>query len=913
MRIFNRFVNVALVGLLFVAALLAGCSDEFIPLKAEKSSEPFQIEMTVPHHQQPDVVLSSQVVVYFSEELNPLFVSDRVAVEDEFGINTLFTLEVYRASIVISPVGLWKPHTTYNIKVSPGVRSVNNKELTAAHSFTFSTGVRRPCDREALSVVRVSPATDEICWDFHTIRLYFNEPIDRRTLEYGQSVRMIDVDTGEQIAGNLFGRRNQIVFDPAQDLTAGKTYRLIVNNMLKDYSGDGLLEDFTVDFIPRSTGNRTHLAMDKVPTVVEGSAFVDALPDDSLFPKSKFIDRDINSMLANSVMMGETNIKVGSRLWNEFGEAALSPDRIPFVVRKGQRLRGKGLKGTLGGEITTGVDTGEVVVTVMTDAIGEMLGSEYVHGVKGLPPVIRLTMDATMNTTSPTANAILSQPILGVTLVGQVGVEAIDQVPDYEAMEIEIIGFAEIELVNEFVPVTMALKMVPPPIKPEEEPFDEAPLEVMSVSPVDIVCEPEDITSLVPTRMAGEEIIVTFNKAVDPNTVRGNLTLRSPDGVVPGRFDIYNPKVAFIPYEPLDPDTTYTIIINDGFTDILGNKLDAQHTYQFATMPFQASYIEPPLINASVPGRYENATLPKNFYPEVYFSQIIDEDSLVYGESIALYDMTYGRELVPGTFIYSSIFVRFVPDEDLTPGHNYLMVVRPGVLSIAGLQVDTDSDRTPGGPEVEIPFKAVPYSPYVRLAYSTYPYADADVNGFIEGDEYEIDTNYMEMDFPLIKDRSYTMGYFPVTIQSLQVDADGFALVPVNIEPGSYIYASSVSMSLFGGEEKTEPGFMDMGRISIGLLDPSSTDLYQADDGLTGVDVDTTMLFNVENKLFNAFLNHETFLKIPSKLRFTRDGRLVVIVHGEGVVQMQIPLLGAIDIPLIVDMMNITPPSRRGF
>ena len=914
MRARSIIQTAILTALLMLLVLMVGCSDERIPLEPKQKPAVFQIQTTVPRNDQINVPLSSNVVIYFSEKIDPTTVVENITVVDENGNESEVEFAAEENSVVISPAYLWDQRTSYIVTVRNGVRSDTGISLVEEQQFFFTTGIRRPRADETLEVTRVVPTDDGVCWDFMTFRVYFNEPIDRTTVEYDKSFFFVNAETDEHVPGNLFGRGNQIVFDPDEDLTPGVSYWLTVTEDLKDYSGEGMAESFQKKFTAVTTGKHTVLAMDNCPTVVDGNYFCEALPDNSLFPKSKFIDRELNSMFADSVLLGPTKFMIGSRLWNEFGDPKLSPSRVPFVVRKGQQLVGSGLKGYVGGEIPSGVDTGNVTVTVLTDTVGELLGSEFVYGEAGLPATITLTMDAAMATEGATSDAIMAQPILGTTLTGQAVVERIDDIEGYEAMTIELVGFAEFEIVNEYVPVTMALKMVPPPEKPEYTPPDLTPPTVLAVAPVDMVLdtahpyERETFENDVKTRMAGEEIVVSFSEPVDPDTVRQNIFLQGPGGKVSGRYDLFSPKVAFIPDRPLNPDTTYIVVVKGDIEDISGNKMGETKQFTFKTMPYQSSEDEPPLVNGSAPGIYDKSFLYANFVPEFYFSQIMEESSFEYGKNVMLYDVTAGNKLVSGTLFYHSIMIEFVPDELLISGHEYIWQLADDVTNIDGVPVDTDADRVPGGPPIKVPFVAKDAIAYSQSHFVTYPYVDTNTDGFVDGTEVVATTNYMDPLVDFIQGKSYVMGYFPIIIEQYSPNDQ---MQPILIQPGAKQYATNLSIG-FGGKAP-DVGLLDLGRIVIEMVDPSNTDLYADTDGLVGVDVNTNMLFSVENQLINNFLVPETKLQIPSVLRFTRDGRMVVLIDGESSITMDIPIIGQMDTELHVKMTTVTEPSRRGF
>jgi Bacterial Ig-like domain len=898
-----------MLGLAASLCLVTGCGEDEDDLKAPELLAPFQITATVPFDGQFSVPLSSKMLIHFPQELDDSSVTGKVSITDDSGQDVEFSIEVQRQSIIISPRGIWKPRNEYTVMVAAGIGSNLNHITTQERAIHFTTGVRRPKASEDLSVVRVDPGPEDPCWDFHTFRIYFNEPINRCSLEYGQSVRFSKKGSDELISGNLFGRGNQIVFDPDEDLEPDATYQMTITTDLHDYQDTGLGADYIVDFTPRSTGERVHLAMEKCPTIVDGQCFYGAVSEDEL-PLSKFINRNLNSMFADSIILGATNIRVGSRLWNEFADPKISPERIPFVVRKGQKLISPGIASLAGGAIPTGVNSGQVTITVLTDTVGEMIGSEYIHGVAGLPSVIKLTMDSSFAMEDGTAVAIIGQPVLGSTLTGHATVSRIENTVDYETLHLEVVGFSEIEMINEYVPVTMTLRMVPPPTMPERE-YDTTPPTLISVSPADMTVSPEDISEGLITRMAEDDIIVVFDEPIDPDGISEQIIVEGPDGRVDGEYELYTPRVIFHPDGPLEPNAEYKVTIGTGITDISGNHFEKEQRIYFTTMPRQSSAVDPPLLNAQVPGLYQNARLPANFFPELYFSQIMDKDSLVYGDTFGVYDVTDGgRELLSATPIHHGLFVRIAPDDQLIPGRQYVMEVTEGVANLDGLALDTDVDRQPGGPDILIPFSAVAYSKAIQSVFITYPYADADVDGYINDGEYPIETNYMEMDFPLISERSYMMGYMPITIYPVTTNAKGDSIIPIDIEPSSTLYATSVSMSLskVGG-----PALLAMGRVSIDLNFPSSSDIYLADDQLAGVDTDTTMKFNLENQLLNKIVAHDAYFKIPSALRFSKDGRMMVLIKGMTEIAMTIPGLDPIIIPVFTNMTTSTPPSRRGF
>ena len=939
--------------LILLLCWLTACDSSTEELTADPKATIFQATTTIPHHGQFNVVLSSAISIAFSEEIfaENLFTEDegdtegylnklaelkeriRIAKEETPDQLLDYAIAGRGQTILIRPAPVWEPLTEYRLTIGPGIESVSGLVTVTNRVVNFTTGVRRPNSAENLNVLKVLPGLDEDgtaepCYDFQTFRIYFNEPVHRRTAWYGPAVRLVNVDNPDTlIPGNLFARGNQIVFDPENDLEPGKTYRLTVTTELEDRNGQSLAENYNIEYEVISTGNRVELLMDNCPTTLPDKSFCGQAESDQL-PTSKFTRRPINTMFINSVLLGPTEVEVGGQLWSEFADGALFPKCVPFVVRKGHVIEGAEIIGKIGGEIPTGVNSGAVKVTLLTDSLGSLCGSEFIHGVPGLPPTVRMTMDAVQAMDDGSAVALLGQPIMGVTLVGEATVQDVTQVEDYQAMVINVAGYGEIELINEYIPVTMSLQMIPPPSLPEKE-VDDSPLDIISVSPL-----PDS-----EQRQASDEVIVAFSKPIDPNSL-GDATARphykhfkvalfgpSPENPqkeirIAGEYDIYNPKVAFKPDQPLMPNTDYRIEVDGSVTDLLGNAIGQTKSYTFKTMSTQSSMTEPPLLVAAFPGlfqdnpdtpEYDGPTLPANFTANFYFSQIMDPDSFVYGQTYGFYHVSAGQVLVPGTSLDFGLFHHFIPDQMLVEGDHYQWVIFSNaaqfVTNYDGVALDTDRDRVPGGPDVIIDFIAGGFSIDMQSMLYTYPYADGNGDSFLNDNETATDTNFLYMSLgPLkISGDSYNMGYFPLTVSPFRRDEDGTPRVPIGIEGGSYIFSTSTSITLDFMDDK---GLLDFGRLTMQMGPGSRSDLIPGSDGLTGVDVDSIVSLEIENETLNKLFGGTPLpLQIPSKLRFSADGRMMVFIEGES----EIPLFGDISITASVKMTTASIPSRRGY
>lgn len=82
------------------------------------------------------------------------------------------------------------------------------------------------------------------------------------------------------------------------------------------------------------------------------------------------------------------------------------------------------------------------------------------------------------------------------------------------------------------------------------------------------------------------DIHITFNEAMDANTINAaTFNLNDASGAINGRvlYDQITTTATFIPYTALEYTTTYTVMVTTGITDLAGNALQKNESYEFTT------------------------------------------------------------------------------------------------------------------------------------------------------------------------------------------------------------------------------------------------------------------------------------------------------------------------------------------
>ncbi|MCK6626652.1 MAG: Ig-like domain-containing protein [Anaerolineae bacterium] len=128
--------------------------------------------------------------------------------------------------------------------------------------------------------------------------------------------------------------------------------------------------------------------------------------------------------------------------------------------------------------------------------------------------------------------------------------------------------------------------------------FTTQPPEVVFVSP-------SDGQTLVPIETA---VQVTFNQAVDPQSVEANFDLSAGGffggGSIKGQFQVISETVTFTPTERLEFDTTYQVRLEAGITSVAGGQgMVSPYSFSFTTVPL-------PKIVSTEPQDGERAAYP---------------------------------------------------------------------------------------------------------------------------------------------------------------------------------------------------------------------------------------------------------------------------------------------------------------
>jgi len=201
------------------------------------------------------------------------------------------------------------------------------------------------------------------------------------------------------------------------------------------------------------------------------------------------------------------------------------------------------------------------------------------------------------------------------------------------------------------------------------------------------------VISTIPTNGAvgvplNQVVSATFNEKMNPATINSSsFTLTATDKLafltssiaVTGVVTYSGVTAFFTPSSPLTPNTTYTGRVTTAAHDPMGNALQADYVWTFAT-DF------PPTV-ATDPGN--NATgVPLNKVIVATFS--VPMDTLTLKSPATNFTIKQGNTIVPGKFSYTSNTASFTPTTNLSPFTVYTGTIAAGVKNKLGTSMAAD-------------------------------------------------------------------------------------------------------------------------------------------------------------------------------------------------------------------------------
>lgn len=199
------------------------------------------------------------------------------------------------------------------------------------------------------------------------------------------------------------------------------------------------------------------------------------------------------------------------------------------------------------------------------------------------------------------------------------------------------------------------------------------------------------VASVTPSNMStgvtlNSEVTVTFAQTMDPATItRNSFCLIDPEGAaVAGTVQYSGLTATLVPASPLQPDTTYQVVVSASATSLSGIPMDSGYNWSFTTGSESSNV--PPVVQFTTPLAGDTG-VALNDSILVAFDEPMDPLSLT--TSTFTVNTADGMP-VSGMVTYTGLTAVFTPAQQLDPGVTYTVRVSTGAKDASGTPMASD-------------------------------------------------------------------------------------------------------------------------------------------------------------------------------------------------------------------------------
>ena len=574
---------------LILTFFVSACSEVEKDQKVDFSSwERAYMIYSYPFDGQQNVSVKTSISLMFTHEINDEYLQSHFVVSNADGEEIKGSVTAQHgnvAGLVFTPDESLLAGERYTVKYK-GVNSEIGL-IEDPRDIRFTTVGVSGSDRQSrdgdidpytFEVIREFPEDDLPFMDFSVIHLTFNQKIDVSTVVFGETFSFTEAGQTQSLAGKLVVKDSYIIFDPEKDLEPGVEYTLSLKNAIKARSGMSLNTGIYASkvYVPEDSQPRSLLVQK-----------IFGEPDVNVSPLSGL---DRNTVPVNSTLMGDVISYAQANYYTELGFIPNFPDAVPFVIRRGAVIKGSKMPVNIGGEVPAGFDTGEIYLTLITDATGYMIKNSYTDD-ENAPKLVKMVLDVSMSAQDPRANGGLSQDVLHIDLFGigmtENGVLIVDTLGEINPV---LLGVEKANgLVSFFLEAYADQDNAPAKVE------DETPPELQTWLPGGIIDRVD----------AADPLMLIFTEPLQPENLSDEISLHKlGESVKEVGVTVTHDGTSVIikPNQPLEFDAEYMISVGADVKDIAGNTVIAPFSKTFSTLSFGQKNLAAPLVGSIHPG-----------------------------------------------------------------------------------------------------------------------------------------------------------------------------------------------------------------------------------------------------------------------------------------------------------------------
>ena len=524
-----------------------------------------------PDNGQGEVSTAAPVVLRFSSAVNLGEAQNSITVYEgdaQSGTVVAVTPESVAGepnNVLLQPDEDLKPNQAYTVVIEDlRLRRGTAKDQT----LTFTT---RPLHEGPKSLVvkedtfevsrRMPDGSDmEPVMDFSSFRFQFTQPIDRATAMYGDGNTVVLRDgAGDPVDATLLIDGAYMTVDPDQEyLNAGETYTLDITAGLASTYGETLgAQSYTLT--PKDSSPKGEPAI-LVQKLTQGTT-------------SRLTGKPVNEVPVNGTLLGENkNITQASAevVRAELADVTTYTDVTPIRLPKGTVLNGAEISPILiGGEVPAGFGSGDVTMTVLSDASGYLVPNPYAGNNPNALRIVHLLMDVGIATSEARANGAFTQDLLHIELVGLAEVD-----PTAGVLNLDAVSVVEPNILGQeygYGMLSFQLQSYKDQNNPPHYAED-------NVSPSTQSWVPGGGNQIL--FEARDPIVINFDEPIDSKSVKGNVSLYENQNAIGFEYTVDGSALIIHASDMFkkskeSEDYKYHVEIDEGISDLSGNKLQA--------------------------------------------------------------------------------------------------------------------------------------------------------------------------------------------------------------------------------------------------------------------------------------------------------------------------------------------------
>jgi hypothetical protein len=662
--------NTKLRFLPLLLAVMAGCgsTDPVVTPPPPVDTTRPTVSSTVPASDAKAVAMNGSITATFSEPMTPGSISAATFTMNQGSFSIPGAVTFVGNVATLKPTSALSPSTTYSVTVSTGAMDMMGNAMNAPYNWSFTTGVA--ADTTAPTVSSTVPASNAVAVAFNSaVTATFSEGMTTASIS-ATTFTLKVTSTGLAAAGNVSYTGLVATFEPTALLAASTTYTATITTGVKDLAGNGLAAERTWNF---TTGAAADVTAPTVSAVAPASGATGAPITGSI--TATFSEAMATSSITNATFtLAQAGTEVPGTVLFTGSVATFKPgsDLLPStpctatISTAATDLAGNPLATAYSWSFTTGAAPDTTLPTVSSTipangATGALInGSISVTFSEAVNPTSITTTTFTLmqGTTPVTVSVSTSGAVATMTYTGNLA--------SGTRYDVSIAGATDLS--GNVLANTYAWSFTTAVAADTTPPLVSSTVPVANANGVDTAAD----------------ISAVFNEAMLSTSIT-NASFKLTNGMmmdVPGTvgYTAASQAASFHPASALATSTSYTATISGGaagVTDVAGNPLAADHTWNFITAA--ALDTTAPTVSMVSPINLASGVSVSGT-ASVTFSEAMKSSSI----SDLTFTLQQGTTPVPAAVTLAVNVATLTPTGALLAGTVYTATVSTGATDLAG-------------------------------------------------------------------------------------------------------------------------------------------------------------------------------------------------------------------------------------